>query len=91
MEDTKKQSEKKPLKFNINLDNTEILYTDNIFMNANEDGVTLNVGQKVFTTDQVKIVTRIGMSRSHAKKFVIEMGKLLAMTEGHLQSGDKKN
>jgi hypothetical protein len=79
------------LKFNINLDTTPIVYTDNIFMNANEDGITLNVGQKIINTDQVKIVARVGMSRNHAKKFVVEMGKLLAMTEGHLQSGDKKN
>jgi hypothetical protein len=85
--DQKKQ--KPQIQFNINPDTTPVLYTDNIFMNANEDGVTLNVGQKIINTDQVKIVARIGMSRAHAKKFVVEMGKLLAMTEGHLQSGDK--
>jgi hypothetical protein len=91
MDDKRKGSEKNPVKFNINLEKTEILYTDNIFMNANEDGVTLNVGQKIINTDQINIVARIGMSRHHAKKFVAEMGKLLAMTEGHLQSGKKKN
>jgi hypothetical protein len=86
-----KKEPKNQLQFNINPDTTPVLYTDNIFMNANEDGVTLNVGQKIISTDQVKIVARIGMSRQHAKKFVAEMSKLLAMTEGHLQSGDKKN
>jgi hypothetical protein len=91
MENKTKSTEQNQLKFNINLDTTPILYTDNIFMNANEDGVTLNVGQKIANTDQIKIVARIGMSRNHAKKFVTEMGKLLAMTEGHLQSGEKKN
>lgn len=91
MDEKKKGTEKNPLKFNLDLETTAILYTDNIFMNANEDGVTLNIGQKIFNTDQVKIVTRIGMSRQHAKKFVAEMGKLLAVTEGHLQSGTKKN
>lgn len=90
--DTKhKQPERKPLKMNINLEQTPIVYTDNIFMNANEDGVTLNIGQKILNTDQVQIVARIGMSRQHAKKFIAEMGKLLAMTEGHLHSGEKKN
>jgi hypothetical protein len=91
MDEKKKPAQKNPLNFNINLETTSILFTDNIFMNANEDGVTLNVGQKIFNTDQIRIVARIGMSRQHAKKFVTEMGKLLAMTEGHLQSGDKKN
>jgi hypothetical protein len=86
-----KKAPKNQLQFTINPDTAPVLYTDNIFMNANEDGVILNVGQKIISTDQVKIVARIGMSRQHAKKFVIEMGKLLAMTEGHLQSGEKKN
>ena len=91
MDEKSKRPAKTQLKYNLNPDTTEILYTDNIFMSANEDGVTLNVGQKIFNTDRVKIVTRIGMSRNHAKKFVAEMGKLLAMTEGHLQSGEKNN
>ncbi len=76
---------------NVNLDTTPIVYTDNIFMNANEDGIVLDIGQKLFNTNQVRIVARVGMSRSHAKKFIAEMGKLLAMTEGSLQSGKKRN
>lgn len=91
MDEKQKAPEKNQLKFNLNLEKTEILYTDNIFMNANEDGIILNVGQKIFNTDQINIVARVGMSRQHAKKFVAEMGKLLAMTEGHLQSGKNKN
>ncbi len=85
-----KKKEQK-VELNVNLDNTPILYTDNIFMNVNEDGIMLDVGQKLFNSNQVRIVSRIGMSRSHAKKFVQEMGKLLAMTEGYLQSGEEKN
>jgi len=76
---------------NINLDTTPIVYTDNILMNANADGIVLDIGQKVFNTRQVRIVARVGMSRTHAKKFIAEMGKLLAMTEGHLRSGEKRN
>ncbi len=79
------------LAVNVNLETTPIFYTDNVFMSANEDGIVLDVGQKLSNTNQVRIVTRVGMSRPHAKKFIQEMGKLLAMTEGHLQSGEKKN
>jgi hypothetical protein len=75
---------------NINVDTTPVFYTDNIFMNANEDGIVLDVGQKLLHTNQVRIVSRIGMSREHAKKFVQELGKLLALTSGQTQSGDKK-
>lgn len=89
--DEHKKNNKNQVDLNINLDITPIIYTDNIFMNANEDGVVLNIGQKVMNTSQVRIVHRIGMSRTHAKKFITEMGKLLAMTEGHLQSGVKRN
>lgn len=76
---------------NVNLDITPILYTDNIFMTTNEDGVVLDVAQKLGTTNQIRIVSRVGMSRSHAKKFVKELGKLLAMTEGSNQTGTKLN
>lgn len=79
------------LALNINLETTPILYTDNIFMYTNEDGIVLDVGQKLSNTNQVRVVARVGMSRTHAKKFLSEMGKLLAMTEGNLQSGSKKN
>lgn len=90
MDDKNKKTGQK-VELNINLDTTPIVYTDNIFMNANEDGIVLDVGQKIFNTTQVRVVARIGMSRSHAKKFIAEMGKLLAMTEGHVQSGEKRN
>ncbi len=76
---------------NLNLDTTPILYTDNVFMTVNEDGVVLDIGQKIGATNQLRIVSRIGMSRNHAKKFLNEFGKLLAMTEGKKQTGEKKN
>jgi len=85
-----KQVDPQQVGLNINVDTTPVLYTDNIFMNANEDGIVLDVGQKLFTTNQVRVVSRIGMSRDHAKKFVQELSKLLALTSGQSQSGEKK-
>ena len=79
------------ISINVNLDTTPVLFTDNVFMTTNEDGVVLDVAQKLGSTNQIRIVSRIGMSRSHAKKFVKELGKLLAMTEGSNQSGAKQN
>ena len=72
---------------NLNLDTTPVLYTDNIFMTSNPDGVVLDVAQRVGSTNQIRIVARVGMSRDHAKKFVNELGKLLAMSEGKIQTG----
>jgi hypothetical protein len=88
--DEKKQNEQQ-MAVNVNLDTTPILYTDNIFMSANEDGLVLDISQKLGTTNQVRIISRVGMSREHAKKFLKELGRLLAMTEGQKQTGEKKN
>lgn len=73
----------------INLDTTPILYTDNVFMSTNDFGVILDIAQKLGPTNKLRIVSRIGMSREHAKKLVNELGKLIAMTEGQIQTGGK--
>jgi hypothetical protein len=90
-DDAPQQQPAQEVSININLDTTPIVYTDNIFMTTNEDGLVLDIGQKLGNTNQVRIVSRIGMSRSHAKKFLKEMGNLLAMTEGNVQTGKKDN
>ena len=79
------------IQINVNLDTTPVLYTDNILMSTNEDGLVMDVAQKLGGTNQLRIVSRIGMSREHAKKFLHELSKLLAMTEGQNQTGKKKN
>ena len=48
---------------------------------VNDDGVTLDMGQKVGKGEQLTIVTRVGMSREHAKKFVKKLSELLALSE----------
>jgi len=87
MMDDKKGKEQQNQQVNLNLDTTPILYTDSIFMTANPDGVVLDVGQRVASTSQTRIVSRIGMSKEHAKKFVNELAKLLTMSEGKIQTG----
>lgn len=70
---------------------TPVLYTDNVLMTTNEDGVVLDVSQRVGSTNQAQVVARIGMSREQAKKIVKELGRLLAMTEGVTQTAKKDN
>lgn len=77
--------------FNINLDTTPILYTENVNMNASEDGIVLNFCQRVGPTNQLRIVSRIGMSRSHAKKFMEELARLVVMSEGQIATGPKNS
>lgn len=69
----------------INPDTTPILYTDNILINVTDDGVVIDITQRMGNVS--RIVSRIGMSRSHAKKFAAEIGRLLALTEGKSKTG----
>ena len=73
--------------FNLNVETTPVLYTDNVRMTTSPMGVVMSFGQTVDTTNQVKIVSRIGMSREHAQVFVNEMSKLLALTQGNRNTG----
>lgn len=82
---------KQEMQITVNLDTTPILYTDNVSMSTSEDGLVMDVMQKLGVSNQMRVVSRIGMSRTHAKKFVAELGKLLAMTEGKNQTGIKLN
>ena len=67
MADEKKEE---GLNLNINLDTTPVLYTDNILMSVNDDGVVLDIVQRVGISNQARVVSRLGMSKSHAKKFI---------------------
>lgn len=87
-----KEKEQSNIEVQINLDTTPILYTDNVLITVNEDGVVLDVCQKVGSTNQARVVSRIGMSREHAKKLTTEFGRVLAMTEGKAETNrEKKN
>lgn len=84
--DEKKSNE---LKIDVNPEHTPILYTDTVFMSANEDGVVLDVCQRIGTSNQAKVVARVGMSKSHAKKFLKSLGDVLASSEGQVQTRKK--
>ncbi len=64
----------------IDLDPTEvpILYTDNINIVVNEDGVVLNICQKVGPR-KYHVITRIGMSTTHAQKVVNKLARVLML------------
>ncbi len=74
---------------NLNPEKVNILYTDTVFMNVNDDGVTFDICQKVGNSNQLQVVSRIGMSRDHAHKFVKKLSEILALTHGHSQTREK--
>ena len=91
MDKYKNKSGEVQLNVNVNFDTTPIVYTDSIQFTTNEDGVVLDVMQRLMSSNQVRIVSRVGMSRSHAKKLVTELGRLLALTEGQGKTSTKGN
>lgn len=76
-------------KVQVNPETLPILYTDSVFIHVSEDGVTLDVCQKIGNSNQLQIVSRVGMSREHAQKFVKKMSEILVLTHGHSQTGEK--
>lgn len=87
--DDKSTSQPQNVSVSVNLDTTPVLYTDNVIISVNEDGIVLDVAQKLGSTNQTRIVSRIGMSRTHAKKFIAEVSRLLALTEEKSKTGSK--
>lgn len=85
------QPKEESMKINVNLETTPILFTDNIMMSLTEDGVVLDVCQRLGTTNQVRVVARIGMSPSHAQKFANKLEELLLLQTGKSQTGTIKN
>lgn len=75
----------------VNMTNIPILYTDMVFMNANDDGVIIDVCQKGSSQHQYQVVSRIGMSREHAKKFVKKLSEIIALSNAPTKTEDKKN
>lgn len=73
----------------INPETTPIFYTDSISITANEDGLVFDIMQRIGNTQKGRVVSRVGMSRNHAKKFTAELSKLLAITEGNAKTGNK--
>ena len=67
-----------------------ILYTDNINMFANDDGVILNFTQRIDEKNAPEVVARIGMSREHAKKFISKLTGLLLNTDSNLNKKGKE-
>lgn len=85
----KDENKPKQMQVSVNLDTTPILYTDNVNMTVNPDGVVMDIMQRLGPSDQVRIVARVGMSRDHAKKIIEQLGKLLLKSEGEIVTGKK--
>ena len=71
-------SQQNQLKIGTDPGRTPILYADAIVVNADDNGIILDVAQRITGTDQAFVVARIGMSKEHAKKLATIIADKLA-------------
>ncbi len=88
--DSKNGNKGPGMDININLDTTPVYYTDNVFITAGPEGIVLDFSQKLASTNTLRIVARVGMSRDHAKKFMEQFEAMVKVVEGQAQSAEKK-
>lgn len=68
-----------PPNFNFNIDpnRTPILYADIAYIKTNENGVVIDFAQQIGPSDQYNIVSRVGISKEHAKSLIDNLEALL--------------
>ncbi|MEM4270523.1 MAG: hypothetical protein QXO70_00315 [Candidatus Pacearchaeota archaeon] len=57
---------------------TPILYADSVFITTDDNGLILDIAQRITGTDQAFIVARVGLSKEHAKKLATLIADNLA-------------
>jgi transcriptional regulator with XRE-family HTH domain len=68
-------------------DNINILYSNSMWVSSDEFGIVLDFGQKTQDPTKHIIVTRVGISKEHAKKILEALKK---HTDGTLQSSTQQ-
>ncbi len=86
MDEKDKKTQHRHLNINVDPMRTPVLYADSIRLTSNENGMVLDIAQSVAGTNQAVVVSRIGMSREHAKKLAELIGKQL-MKQGVITTG----
>lgn len=71
--------------------NTPVLYTDSVYLTVSPYGVVLNFAQHLGSTNQQNIVSRVGMSKIHARILVERLSDLLNKDTSVKQSDRKTN
>lgn len=68
-----------PQNANLNLDpnRVPVLYADFVYMKSNEHGVVLDFAQQIGPSNQYNVVTRIGISKEHARSLIDHLEGLL--------------
>ncbi len=89
MDKTKQQDQ---VQMNIVMDpiKTPVLYADAIMITSNENGIVLDITQRMGLSNQASIVARIGMSNVHAKVLATKLLEQISLNEGSAVTGKIK-
>jgi hypothetical protein len=69
---------------------TPVLYADSIHISSNSNGVVIDVAQRITGSKNAVVVSRIGMSREHAKKLAESLTMQLSGTGLRMTDTRKK-
>lgn len=66
------------VQINMSVDKTPVLYTDGVYLTTGQYGVVFDFAQNMGPTNQQTIVSRIGMSKEHAKALLRVLAEKLS-------------
>jgi len=90
MAESKDDSKESQINIGVDPNRTPILYADAIIIISSDNGIVLDVTQKIGPTNQAHIVARIGLSKEHAKKLGNKLLEQIQLIEGSTVTGKIK-
>jgi len=85
MEDTQIPNNQSMPGFQVNVGNVPVFYTDSAFVTTSQWGLVIDFAQTVGPTNQQNVISRVGMSKAHAKALAEVILKKLADEESKTQ------
>ncbi len=89
---TNEDKQQKEVQLNVGVDptRTPILYADAIMITSSENGIVLDITQRVGSSNQASVVSRVGLSKEHAKKLAEKLIEHVNLTQGSAVTGKIK-
>src|SRR3989338_2021384 len=89
---TNEDKQQKEVQLNVGVDPTKtpILYADAIMITSSENGIVLDITQRIGSSNQASVVSRIGLSKEHAKKIPTKLNEHVSLSEGSAVTGKIK-
>lgn len=84
------KQQKAQLNIGVDPARTPILYADAIMITSSENGIVLDITQRVGSSNQASVVSRVGLSKEHANKLAEKLIEHVSLTQGSAVTGKIK-